>query len=154
MRAQPIHIALLVGIIGAVGVLVWDLVRPSPPFALPDSSERTLLAEQQASCAGAYVVFKTTLKKENTDFQELEKTFSAALERHVTLTLLLYRDESKAKSKIENFSAAFIAEIKNAYDRKIDLAALIDDKKSECVRVEVKTLDFIKRAKLDYAARY
>lgn len=139
-------IILLAGIILTFDILASDLSRPTHPPALPNTAERTLLAEQHANCAGIYgVLYNAALKKQNPNNQAIQKTYHSTLENHVKFALILFGDESKAMAKIDNAFAAFISELQNSKAGK-NGSSIADAKMKKCVQVDLQTIDFIKRA--------
>lgn len=129
---------------------------PSPQttsFTLPDTPERRLLAEEQARCAGIFHVFRVTLKKGTSYYEELNKEYTDAYVRHATAAAKLHFDEESSTAQIHQASLAFgkrLEEIVTRNDdvkKKVeDIKTIVDAETNECQRVELKTIAFVERA--------
>ncbi|WP_156404524.1 hypothetical protein [Curvibacter sp. PAE-UM] len=152
-------ILLAIAALTAAGFFLY----PSPQttsFTLPDTPERRFLAEEQARCAGIFHVFRVTLKKGTSYYEEFNKEYTDAYVRHATAAAKLHFDEETSTAQIHQASLALGKRLEEIVARNDDVKNKIKDVKtiedaetSECQRVELKTIAFVERALQAHAAR-
>lgn len=144
MRTNQTHLIILASLIFNANVLASDLAIPTHSPALPDTAERTLLAEQSAGCAATYNVLYLAAVKNNN--QAHQKTTQSYFNNYVKLTLILYGNESKARAGIDNAQNTIISELKNTKGNKKS-PFNVDAKVNECDQVLFRSMELIRRSK-------
>jgi hypothetical protein len=144
MRTNQTHLIILANLIFNANVLASDLPIPTHSLALPDTAERTLLAEQSAGCAATYNVLYLAAVKNNN--QAHQKTTQSYFNNYVKLSLILYGNESKARAGIDNAQNTIISELKDTKGNKKS-PFNVDAEVNECDQVLFRSMELIKRSK-------
>jgi hypothetical protein len=132
---------LVVGVVGAL--LLLQANASDPPRS--DRQEKEFLAKRQIQCAGAFNVFRTSLRPENPSYFELKKSFTFASEQHARAALQLLEDKERTKSEIEKAAIGFGKQVAAITERKGDVRALIDAMTEECPRALVQSVRYLER---------
>lgn len=129
----------------AAGIVYFALKRYAETYSFaPSNPEQIQLAAEHAQCAGYYMVMRSSLKKEQSDYVEQEKQYTQELEHHVKMGFNFSPDKELFKAQIEKASSQFTDEVINAAKTE-KVSELVDTKMHQCFDTVFRGGAFVKR---------
>lgn len=139
------HVMAALGIVilvGAGGVFIYGKYS-ADTSSNPDAAKQQILVRGHAYCAGFYVVMRSSLRENNPDYAELEKTYRTEVERHVQAGLNLSLERDKFESMVESTIPEISEKIISASEKE-KVISLVENQMADCVAILFQTIEFIK----------